>query len=102
MNLDTKETHSTISCKNVRFYNHYFNNGKQCPYEKNLCSLHEVSKVCKYRRKFEIGKCMLRQPIKNHLETDSEKMQVNEKSFKEVIEKNVANADQIEILMSMK
>ena len=94
VNEDTMEMHNTITHKNVRFYCHYFNNGKQCPFKTECVFLHEVSKVCKDGKKCERDMCMFRHEVQDDIEINPEKINVNEECVSELVEKNDATADQ--------
>ena len=59
-NEDTKEKHNAISHENLKLYCHYFNNGKECPYNTECVFLHQVSKMCKYKEICERELCMFR------------------------------------------
>jgi hypothetical protein len=70
--LDVKTKHVQIKHQNAKFYCHYFNNMKTCPYEDECVFLHEPSKLCKYGDECERTLCMFR-----HENTDN-KVSVSE------------------------
>ena len=57
---DIKKKHIQISHENVKFYCHFFNNKKTCPYDDECVFLHEDSKICKYGKICERNYCMFK------------------------------------------
>ena len=53
-----KERHMKISHGDKLLYCHYFNNKKECPYEKNCIYIHDDSEICKYDSKCARNLCM--------------------------------------------
>ena len=55
---DIKTKHMQISHGNSKFYCHFFNNKKTCPYSDKCVFLHEDSKMCRYGALCERNYCM--------------------------------------------
>ena len=96
VNEDTKEMHNAISHKNVRFYCHYFNNGKHCPFETECVFLHEVSKVCRYSKNCERDMCMFRHPKEDDTETKNDET-VEQSEILDVDDEDKTTDHQIEL-----
>ena len=52
--------HVKVRHENVKWYCHFFNNGKDCPHGDKCIFLHESSVQCKYGRLCERNFCMFK------------------------------------------
>ena len=57
---DVKRKHILNTHENAKFYCHFYNNKKTCPYDDECVFLHEDSKICKYGKTCEINYCMFK------------------------------------------
>ena len=57
---EVKKIHNKIVHENLKLYCHYYNNGKNCPYDQECGFLHTVAVVCKYGDLCDRQMCMFR------------------------------------------
>ena len=68
----TLEKHVQAAHEDVTLFCHYFNNGKDCPYEDECIFVHEESDVCKFGNGCERLLCMYQHEDGNDDDDDSE------------------------------
>ena len=71
---DIKKKHILITHENAKFYCHFYNNKKPCPYDEECVFLHEDSKICKYGKTCERNFCM----FKHECNAETNEINVNE------------------------
>ena len=82
-----------ISHENGKFYCHFFNNRKTCPYADKCVFLHEDSKMCRYGALCERNYCMFKHD-QNDIETvESEKDKEEDFNFETTV--NVEDVSKI-------
>ena len=79
-NEETKSKHKRIVHENLKLYCHYFNNGKDCPYQEEFIFLHEASKSCKYGGVCERQLCMFRHGVNDDVIEDIDDDEDNDKT----------------------
>ena len=69
---DILEKHIAIAHEGMKLYCHFYNNKKNCPFEKNCIFLREYSSQCKYGKLCERNNCMFMHEVEGEPSDDSD------------------------------
>ena len=68
---DIRTKHIQVKHQNAKYYCHFFNNRKTCPYDDECVFLHEHSKLCKYGDECERTYCMFQHEDNDVIEKEN-------------------------------